>query len=114
MTQSDGGIGDRIRRRREELQLSQSELARRSGLTAAAIWQYERNERTPSSDALAKLAKSLKVSADYLLGVREPAWEDLVLDKDLQVMFRGLPQLSEADKQKLLDYFSLLKRQSKR
>lgn len=114
MASAGRALGARLRKRREELKLSQSELARRSGLTPAAIWQYERGERAPSSEALASLSRELKVSADYLLGVREPGWEDLVLDKDLQVMFRGLPQLSEADKQKLLDYFSLLKKQPKR
>jgi transcriptional regulator with XRE-family HTH domain len=104
-------IGERIQRRRKDLKLSQSELARRSSLTPAAIWQYERGERTPSSDALANLAKALKVSADYLLGVRDANWGDLTLDNELQTMFRGLPKLSEADKQKLFDYFLLLKKQ---
>lgn len=107
-------IGDRIKRRREELGMSQSHLARRADLTPSAIWQYEQGERRPSSEALKKLADALKVATDFLLGVRDPTWEDLMADKDLRRMFRGLESLSEKDKERLLDFYSLLKQRQNR
>lgn len=106
-------IGDRIRQLRAKKGFSQSELARRSNLTPAAIWQYERGERTPSSEALVGLAKALGVSAGYLLGSHEPELKDLLMDEELQVMFRGLPKLSEEDKQKLVEYYLFLKHRSR-
>ena len=106
-------IGDRVRQLREKKKLSQSELARRSNLTPSAIWQYEHGDRTPSSEALAGLVKALGVSAGYLLGTNEPELKDLLMDEELQVMFRGLPKLSEADKQRLVEYFLFLKNRSK-
>lgn len=106
-------IGDRIRRRREELGMSQSDLARRADLTPSGIWQYEQGERKPSSEALTKLADALKVATDYLLGVRDPTWEDLLADKDLRTMFRGLETLSERDRARLLDFYKLLRQRHK-
>lgn len=106
-------IGERIKQRREELGLSQSGLARRTRLTPAAIWQYEHGDRSPSSEALAELARALKVSADYLLGEHGMELTDLLRDEKLQLMFRGLPKLSEADKRRLVEFYQFLKNRPK-
>lgn len=60
-------VADRIKKKREELGLTQTELARRSGLTAPGISQYESGIRNPSFDALNKLSSVLGVSTDYLI-----------------------------------------------
>jgi transcriptional regulator with XRE-family HTH domain len=48
--------------------MSQQELAHRSGLGPGAINHFVRGRRLPSLDNFLKLAESLNVSADYLLG----------------------------------------------
>lgn len=48
--------------------MSQGELARRSGLTTAAISRYCTGSRIPTSDNLLKICDALDVSADFLLG----------------------------------------------
>jgi len=48
--------------------LSQNELAKRTGLTTAAICRYCRGNRQPSIDNLVRICDALNVSADYLLG----------------------------------------------
>lgn len=60
--------GDRIARRREQLGLSQSELARRVGLSAAYINQLESGARKGSIDALSRIAAELQVSLAALEG----------------------------------------------
>ena len=65
------GIGERIRQARETQQFSQSELARRSSLTPAAIWQIEHGQREPTASTLKKLCEALAVSADWVLGLVE-------------------------------------------
>lgn len=61
--------GDRLREIRELRQYSQRELALRCGLGEKQIFRYENNQNDPSSDHVAKLARELEVTADYLLGL---------------------------------------------
>ncbi len=75
-------VGDRIRRRRLELGLSQRELAC-EGVSYAYISRIEANTRRPSIRALRKLAPKLAVSAHWLeTGLHDPAAQlaQLVLD----------------------------------
>lgn len=60
--------GDRLR---EARQLTQRELAARCGLGEKQIWRYENNESDPTGDYVARIARELEVSADYLLGLAE-------------------------------------------
>lgn len=61
--------GDRLKKRREELGLSQQELGDRIGMAYQAISRYETNRADPSAETLARIATSLEVSTDYLLGL---------------------------------------------
>ena len=62
-------FGDRLLAAREQRGMSQSELARKTGLSPAVISHFETGVRQfPSADTLVKLTDALKVSSDYLLG----------------------------------------------
>jgi len=68
-------IGDRIRKRRQELGLSQRELAS-NGVSYAYISRIEANQRRPSIRALRELAPKLGVSVHWLeTGQQDPAEE---------------------------------------
>jgi len=63
----------RLKAARELRQMSQTELAERSKLPATSISHFEAGSRKPSFDNLRRLAETLTVTADYLLGrVEEP------------------------------------------
>ena len=65
-------IGDRIKRRREALGMSQSELARKVGYTSrSTINKIEKDGRGISQDKIAAIAKALKTSPSYLMGWTE-------------------------------------------
>jgi transcriptional regulator with XRE-family HTH domain len=69
-------LGTKMRLRREQLGLSQVELARRMGLTQGRISEWESGARTQMNlQNLRSLARALGVSADYLLGTWEEAGE---------------------------------------
>lgn len=60
-------IGDRIRMRRKELQITQAELSKRVGISAPAISQLEKGEsKAPSSTNLLALAQALTCTPDWL------------------------------------------------
>lgn len=62
------GVGERLKRRREELGLTQTELGGRAGIAAASVSHFETGQRLPSLESLMKLADALSLSVDTLLG----------------------------------------------
>jgi len=72
-------IGQRIRKRREVLNITQQELAQALGVTPQHISVVEKDKRVPSLTFLAKLAEQLGVSIDYLVSGKATQGE-IVLD----------------------------------
>ena len=62
-------FGLRLKQLREKHNLSQSQVAKRLGITRAAISSYENNISLPYVNVLAELALLYRVSTDYLLGL---------------------------------------------
>ncbi|MFR7988061.1 MAG: helix-turn-helix domain-containing protein [Anaerotignum lactatifermentans] len=68
--QLDGHPGDRIGDLRTNLGMTKKELSRKTGIDASQITRIENGAlKTISSDYLIKLAKELKTSTDYILGL---------------------------------------------
>lgn len=61
-------LGDRIRRARIKMGLSQVSLADAIGVKAGTLSGYEREYRRPDVEMLDRIASVLGVSTDYLLG----------------------------------------------
>ena len=53
-----------VRNARKSLGLSQSELAKKSGISRHTIGEVETNKRMPSLDAFCQLIRALDISAD--------------------------------------------------
>ncbi len=102
----------RIKQRRRELKMTQTELAKAANLTPAAISQFESGTRKPSFNTLSSLSDALKVTTDYLLGKKERGYEDLMADPRLNVMFRGMMNFKERDKETLYEFYKFLKSQA--
>lgn len=60
---------DRLHMAREARGWSQNDLAHQAGLHASQVSHFEAGNREPSMRNLRKLAQSLHVSADFLLGL---------------------------------------------
>ena len=68
--QLEGHPGDRIGDLRTNLGMTKKELSRKTGIDASQITRIENGTlKTISSDYLIKLAKELKTSTDYILGL---------------------------------------------
>lgn len=61
--------GDRMRKIREELNLTQEELAEKIGVAVLQINRYEKGKTQPSGEIVKEIALALHVSSDYLLGI---------------------------------------------
>jgi transcriptional regulator with XRE-family HTH domain len=64
-------LAKRLRSMRNMLDLTQSMLADRVGITQAYLAELEKGTKRPSIDVLEKLCGTLNCSADYLLGLPE-------------------------------------------
>lgn len=102
-------VAARIKKRRIELKMTQTQLARAARLTPAAISQFESGARKPSFDTLSSLADALKITTDYLLGKKRQGYDDLLADPKVSVMFRGMMELSEQDKETMFQFYEFLK-----
>ena len=81
------GFGERMRARREELGMSQLDLALKIGYkTKQAISKIEQGERGLKVDKMNQLADALGVSIDYLMGTER---EDLI--DEIISELKGLP-----------------------
>ncbi len=100
-------LGDMVRTAREKLGWSQSELARRAGLTSGHISQIESGKRpNPRGDVVQALAQTLGISAESFYAnqrVMPPEVAALqsagVPDKDLQELAAKWAGLSADDQQ---------------
>lgn len=64
--------GHRIRQRREDLGMTQQELADKLLVTVQAVSQWENGKTQPDSDRIPQLAKLLRTTADDLLDDAAP------------------------------------------
>ena len=106
-------VAVRIKKRRADLEMTQTQLAKSARLTPAAISQFESGARKPSFDTLSSLADALKVTTDYLLGKKKQGYDDLLADPKVSVMFRGIMELSERDKATMFEFYEFLKNKSR-
>lgn len=60
-------LGPRIAALRRDMGLSQAELAHHLGISPSAVGMYEQGRREPSAALLVALARSFKVTTDFLL-----------------------------------------------
>ena len=93
-------ISGRIRLKRQQKNLSQKELADKSGVNLKSLSRYELGSSMPPADTLKEIAGALRVSAEYLLDEKN----SLVRDKDLLKKFEAIQDL-QADAKKLADNF---------
>lgn len=63
-------VGQKLKLRRGELNLSLRALASQTGLSAAFLSQIERGKSNPSLQSLGRIASSLKVPLHYFLSTK--------------------------------------------
>ena len=94
--------GERIKRRREELNIRPTELAEKVHILKQTLYKYENDIITNiPSDKLERLAEALETTPDYLMG-----WDDVEILHDDNVMI--FPDKETAEKVK--DFSSMFVR----
>lgn len=110
-------LSDRVRCRREELGLTQDELAKRMGYKSRVSINKIENGRPVSQKIIVRLADALGVSVPYLMGWNEKPAEDLqdigalaaqvIMDQDAMEMAKEYMALEESDRRAVREYMRL-------
>lgn len=88
-----GYPGDRIALRRQQLRLSQEELANEIGSSQKQVSRYENGHNDPTSEVLVKFARALDTTTDWLLGLTDNPERSLRDEGDLSPDERELLEI---------------------
>lgn len=78
----------RIKSLREQNNITQSQLAKRLGVTRSCVNAWEMGISVPSTQYIVELSLFFKVSSDYILGIDKTATLDVsgLNDDDIQIV----------------------------
>jgi transcriptional regulator with XRE-family HTH domain len=92
-------VGERIKERRTQAGMTQSDLAAKVGISYVQIGRYEKRGAVPSSDVLAKLADALHTTTDFLMhGSLQDKASAQINDNELLSLFRSVEKMNNEDK----------------
>ena len=99
------GLSNRLKERREQLGLTQSEVASLLGITPGAVGNYENGVSTPKADILFKVFDALKCDANYLFQdeMNERSQEDAATPLEMEHLLKKYRDLDEHGK-KMVDF----------
>ena len=97
-------IGDKIRKKRIETDLSQEQLALLSGVTPTYLGQVERGERNPTVGFLEKVAESLMVDIIYFFEGNSERSEDYYVSQ----IAHHIKDLNEEQKNTILQLITMI------
>lgn len=104
-------FSERIKKLREENNISQIDLAEYLGISQQALSKWENGKNEPDNDSLIKIAKYFNVSTDYLLGNSESRSNIQPYENELEkVLFSKAKELSEEDKKAVLGVINAIKK----
>ncbi len=106
-------IGDYIRQQREQAKISLRQLAEQAGVSNPYLSQIERGLRKPSAEILQQIAKGLRISAEALY-VQAGILEDRPGDSGVRSALLTDPQLTERQKQVLVEIYESFRRESQK
>ncbi len=112
-------LDKRLRELRISLQLTQQEIADKLHISRVRYNQYETGKRQPDNEMLKIISNFYKVSVDYLIGndpeqaTLDEELQQLLNDPDTLVAFKDFKNLSDSDKQEIINFIKFKKQQNK-
>jgi transcriptional regulator with XRE-family HTH domain len=101
-----GSLGEYLKEQRLASRLSLRQLADQVGVSNPYLSQIERGLRRPSAEVLNQLAKALRISAEQLYVQAGIVHPDASAAGSVELAILGDHQLTERQKQSLLDVYS--------
>lgn len=96
-------FGEKVSMLRKQLKWSQEELAKKIGTSAPIVGRYERGEIKPSIEVAAKIADTLNVTVDYLIGKSDK----IIFDRKLMKRLEEIENLPAEEKDKIYYFIDM-------
>ena len=106
-------IGSRLASIRKKRRMTQTKLAEAIGISQYLVSDYETGRLHLSDEMLIRFAKTLKVSADAILGLKDEGGVELGTSLRLQKRISEIAKLPAADQRALLRNIDMFLRASK-
>lgn len=104
----DNLIGQRIKERRKELKITQTQIQQKTSISSGNLSCIENGKYLPSSIALMELSQILNCSVDWILTGRTPiSGSSETLDSNEQKLLRGFRELPAEDQDELIEIMML-------
>lgn len=100
----DKMIGQRIKNKRKELNITQTQVYNELGISSGNLSGIENGKSLPSAAALIGLSRMFKCTTDYILFGESPKSEPVIIsdNKDYEdKMLEMLSKLSDTDKEEI-------------
>lgn len=110
----DLSIGERIKRRRKELNITQVQIKEVTGISSGNMSGIESGKSLPSASALIELSKILNCSIDWILTGNFPISEGVILSNIEEDLLTGFRELPEDDKDELIGILKMKLRKVQR
>lgn len=113
MNKENDSFGNRLKQALLKLDIKQRELADKINIDETKISRYIKNRAEPSISTVAKIAKALNVSADYLLGLKEemtPIHENDPWAEDIQIIKDSYTTLSLEERYAIIQLVRAMRR----
>jgi transcriptional regulator with XRE-family HTH domain len=110
----DISIGERIKSRRKELNITQVQIREATGISSGNMSGIESGKSLPSASALIELSKVLNCSIDWMLTGNSPISESVILSNIEEDLLTGFRELPEDDKDELIGILKMKLRKIQR
>lgn len=107
-------IGERIKIRRLELRLTQTDIYERCGIASGVLSRIENGKNVPSAIAFYKLSQVLECDMDWLATGKSANIQNDVFCKNEELLLNGFRELQEEDQEELIEILEIKLRKSQR
>lgn len=95
-------VGNRIKNRRKEMQLTQTDIFNMCGIRSGALSRIENGTSVPSVVLFYRIAQILECDMQWLLTGVSSNMENIVISKNEEMLLDGFRELSEEDQEELM------------
>ncbi len=107
-------IGERIKIRRLELRLTQTDIYEKCGIASGVLSRIENGKNVPSAIAFYKLSQVLECDMDWLATGNSANMQNHIFCKNEELLLKGFRELPEEDQEELIDILEIKLRKSQR
>lgn len=107
-------IGKRIKQKRTELGLTQTQIKDYIGISSGNLSEFELGHRAPSLDAAYKLARLFSCSIDWIVTGDSPKEENTSFSQTGEKYMQLFNSLSEGDQEEIIGFIELKLSRQKR